>query len=73
VDIASEIAARLRGQAELRCERLTVQVERGRVKLLGDVDGQHQRNLASGTAGAVRGVRDVVNLLAVKSSCEPSR
>ena len=73
VDIASDIAARLRGQAGLPCERLMVQVERGRVKLLGDVDWQHQRNLAIGTAGAVSGVRDVVNLLAVKSSCEPSR
>jgi osmotically-inducible protein OsmY len=73
VDIASDIAARLRGQAGLPCERLTVQVEQGRVKLLGDVDWQHQRNLAIGTAGTVSGVRDVVNLLAVKSSCEPSR
>ena len=72
-DIASDIAAQLRGQAGLPCERLTVQVEQGRVKLLGDVDWQHQCNLASGTAGAVSGVWDIVNLLAVKSSCAPSR
>jgi osmotically-inducible protein OsmY len=38
MDIASDIAAQRRGQVELPCERLMVQVEQGRVKLLGDVD-----------------------------------
>lgn len=70
MDIASDIAAQLRGHTGLPCGRLTVQVEQGRVKLLGDVDWLHQSILAIGAAAAVSGVRDVVNLMAVKPSCE---
>jgi osmotically-inducible protein OsmY len=73
MEIASDIAAQLRGQSGLPCGRLTVQVEQGRVKLLGDVDWQHQSILAIGAAAAVSGVRDVVNLMAVRPDCEPAR
>ncbi|WP_042266947.1 BON domain-containing protein [Paraburkholderia heleia] len=68
VDLAEAIMVALRWQAGLAENQVHVEVERGCVTLVGDVDWGYQRNLAEKVVSRMRGVMGVVNRIAVRNS-----
>ena len=71
-DIAASVLSRLAWQSGLPSERVKVEVENGTVTLCGEVDWKYQSELAVRNAGAVHGVRAVINSIAIRPSAEPA-
>ncbi|MFX1674953.1 BON domain-containing protein [Paraburkholderia sp. A2WS-5] len=67
-DLAAAIMVALHWQAGLSGDAVRVEVERGCVTLIGDVDWGYQRNMAEKVVSRMRGVVGVANRLNVRNS-----
>jgi osmotically-inducible protein OsmY len=67
-DLAAAIMVALRWQAGLAGDQVHVEVERGCVTLIGEVDLGYQRNAAEKVVSHMRGVVGVANLMTVRNS-----
>jgi osmotically-inducible protein OsmY len=67
-DLAAAIMIALRWQASLTGDQVRVEVDRGCVTLLGEVEWGYQRNAAERVVSRMRGVVGVANRLTVRNS-----
>lgn len=67
-DLANALMVALRWQTGLTDEQVRVEVERGFVTLLGEVEWGYQRHSAEQVVDRMRGVVGVANLLTVRNS-----
>jgi osmotically-inducible protein OsmY len=70
-DIAAGVLARLGWQSALPANAIQIEVEKGNVTLLGVVEWQFQKEVASRDAREVRGVRMVINRIELKPAAKP--
>jgi osmotically-inducible protein OsmY len=70
-DIAGAALSLLRWHAGLLADQIQIKVEHGYVTLSGEVGWQHQRSMAESDIRNIRGVRNVINRISVKSSVKP--
>lgn len=70
--ITSAIQASFNGDSGLQGKQLGVQAENGAVTISGTVDNQAERDAAARYAGAVPGVRQVVNNLQISGTAPPA-
>ncbi|WP_321915688.1 BON domain-containing protein [Paraburkholderia sp. J11-2] len=68
IDLAEAIVVALRWQAGLAESQVHIEVDRGCVTLVGEVDWGYQRNLAEKVVSRMRGVMGVVNRISVRNS-----
>jgi osmotically-inducible protein OsmY len=72
LQIARTIAQAIHADQPEISTRVRIHVDRGLVTLTGNVDWQHQRNRAEGTARLVRGVVNVKNDIVAVPCVEPA-
>src|ERR1700758_4832978 len=70
--ISADIQTRFSQDSGLSGKQLSVQASNGVVTLAGTVDSDAQRDAASRQAGAVPGVKEVINNLQVGTATQPS-
>jgi osmotically-inducible protein OsmY len=70
-DIAKAAVAALRSDVTVPADRVKVKVDKGWVKLTGDVYGDYQRRAAERAVRNVPGVQGVSNLIAIAARAEP--
>ncbi len=70
-DIAKAAVAALRSDVTVPADRVKVKVDKGWVKLTGDVYGDFQRRAAERAVRNLPGVRGVSNLIAITARAEP--
>jgi osmotically-inducible protein OsmY len=70
-DIARDAVAALRGRMPFVSDHIRTTVEDGMVTLEGDVEWEFQRKRAERVVRHVRGVKGVINLIALKPQVEP--
>jgi hypothetical protein len=66
--VASEVQNKIYGDAGIQSRQISVQAANGVVTLSGDVDSDVERNAAANDAGAIDGVRTVINNLQVQQA-----
>ena len=70
-DIAKAAVAALRSDVTVPADRVKVKVDKGWVKLTGDVYGDFQRRAAERAVRNLPGVRGVSNLIAIETQAKP--
>lgn len=70
-EIARDAVAAIKSQLPISSENITVIVKNGWVTLEGEVEWQYQRQTAEKAVRRIKGVRGVINSIALKPSVQP--
>jgi osmotically-inducible protein OsmY len=70
-EIARDAVSALKNQLPLSWERIKVVVTNGRITLEGEVEWNHQRELAESALRRIKGVKGITNLVQLKPKVRP--